>query len=507
MRAPIYYALTPFLLGLTANSVIEYGYGSLLIGIICILCGINKGRRKNRITADRTIITALVLGGVLNIWLYIDFVTEIKEGIGNKYLDLPAREVECSIELSYVSNQFGKYGDYVYFKGVIEKVPEIRKDLINKTVKGMFKSNKNSIIIGKEDVITVKGIIEYNNINKLRLLKKNINYKIYYITKIIVERKSNINKIRSYIFESITHDKNTAKEYQGFVCAFLFGEKRFMTERQELLYRNIGTMHIFAVSGLHIGIAFFVLHHFLKSFLFRKKFYLPLTLLMLFCYVTLVGFPPSACRAYLMVLFWQISNMLCRKSNSFSVVGWTAFLLLLLDHSLLYSVGFQLSFTVVLSILWTLPKQTKKQSFLTLFKTSFLVSYASFFSSIILILDNFNQINPLSIIVNGLLMPFIVIIFILTLLYLITSLLYPNAFISNLTESIYLFIEHYSDFFNAIKFTHFHFPSDYYIHDSSHLIIPLMLVLTRGLFRNLWQKLAFMPFVSAIPILVNSFFN
>ena len=63
--------------------------------------------------------------------LYLDFVTEIKEGIGNKYLDLPAREVECSIELSHVSNQFGKYG-------------EMNKDWTASDAKGFIKITANA---------------------------------------------------------------------------------------------------------------------------------------------------------------------------------------------------------------------------------------------------------------------------------------------------------------------------------------------------------------------------
>ncbi len=507
MRAPIYYALTPFLLGITANSIIHSGYGSLLIGIISITVSITKGGIKKRPSFDRINILALGFGGVLNVWQYLGVVTEEKEVMESMHRNLPPREVECSIEIIDVKNQIGKYGEYVYFYGVIVKGPETRKDLVNKTVRGMYRDKIGDVFIEKADIIRVKGIIEYNKKDKMGVLQNSINYKMYYLNHVILERKHFLRRIKTYIQTTIRNDKNTAKEYHGFLCAFLLGEKKFMTERQIVLFRNIGTMHIFAVSGLHIGIAFLILYQCHKTFLKQKKFYLPLTLIMLFCYVSLTGFPPSACRAYVMVLFWQISIFLCRKSNPLSILGWTALILLLIDHNLLFAVGFQLSFTVVLAILWILPKQDKSKSFFTVFKISFLISYASFFSSIILIADNFKFINPLSIIVNSILMPFIVIVFIACILYLISLLLYPTEFFSNLTESGYLVIEYYSHLFYSIKYTHFHFPCDYYTHGAFHLIIPLMLVLTRDFFTTLWQKIAFLALMPTGILIVNSCFN
>ena len=119
MRAPIYYALTPFLLGITANSMIDYGYGSLLIGICGIVFSSTTGWINKRSSVDRINILALGFGGLLNVWLYIFEDTDRKEAAEIIYRSLPPREVECSVELVYVNNQFGRYGEYVYFKGII----------------------------------------------------------------------------------------------------------------------------------------------------------------------------------------------------------------------------------------------------------------------------------------------------------------------------------------------------------------------------------------------------
>ena len=100
----------------------------------------------------------------------------------------------------------------------------------------------------------------------------------------------------------------------------------------------------------------------------------------------------------------------------------------------------------------------------------------------------------------------ILIVFIVSLFYLVTILLYPTEFVATLTESTYLVIDHYSHFFNCIKLTHFSFPSDYDIIDAFHLIIPLMLVLTRGYLTTLWQKLSLLALLPASILIVNSIF-
>ena len=81
MRAPIYYALTPFLLGIAANSIIDSGYGALLIGICGLVFSIARGWINKRPSFDRVNILALGFGGILNIWLCIVVVTQEKEAI------------------------------------------------------------------------------------------------------------------------------------------------------------------------------------------------------------------------------------------------------------------------------------------------------------------------------------------------------------------------------------------------------------------------------------------
>ena len=149
MRAPIYYALTPFLLGITANSIINSGYGSFLIGIISIVLSITNGRIRKRPDFDKINILALSFGGILNIWLYHDTVAKENNGVQKIHQSLPPREVVCSIKLSAVRNHIGKYSEYLYLDGVIVNSPKTRRDLVNKTVSAMLRNNKCNIKVYK----------------------------------------------------------------------------------------------------------------------------------------------------------------------------------------------------------------------------------------------------------------------------------------------------------------------------------------------------------------------
>lgn len=63
--------------------------------------------------------------------------------------------------------------------------------------------------------------------------------------------------IRSSLFfelEQLTH----TSPYQGLILALTFGERKGIDEQEWQALRNSGLIHLVAISGLHIGIAFSV---------------------------------------------------------------------------------------------------------------------------------------------------------------------------------------------------------------------------------------------------------
>ena len=74
-------------------------------------------------------------------------------------------------------------------------------------------------------------------------------------------------------------------------------------------------------------------------------------LIILVLYLYVVEYPPSAVRALLMIISWQFSQLISKKQNSVSSLMLSCYVVLLHDPRSIMDIGFQLSYSVVLSIL------------------------------------------------------------------------------------------------------------------------------------------------------------
>ena len=112
-------------------------------------------------------------------------------------------------------------------------------------------------------------------------------------------------------------------------------------------FRNSGSIHILAVSGLHVGlIATDLLFRFSLLRLPRKTTDL-LTIAAVILYACLVGFRPSVFRASLMTVIYLISRIIERDRDLLNLLAFAALVLLLINPAQLWDIGFQLSFAAV----------------------------------------------------------------------------------------------------------------------------------------------------------------
>lgn len=142
--------------------------------------------------------------------------------------------------------------------------------------------------------------------------------------------------------------------------ALLLGYREFLDEDLVKSYSSAGAMHVLAVSGLHVGIIFFLLK-FSLSFLNRlKKGKYYFTLIILVClwfYAMMTGFSPSVLRATTMFSFILIGEKLInRRVSIYNTLAVSAIVLLLFNPFLVFEVGFQLSYLAVIGIVYIQPK-------------------------------------------------------------------------------------------------------------------------------------------------------
>lgn len=166
------------------------------------------------------------------------------------------------------------------------------------------------------------------------------------------------NHMRSAIIERMNHlfEQAGATDEGGLVVAMSMGDKRNISRDLRADYSASGAAHVLALSGLHIGIVFFVFR--LLSGGRRKSRLSGAGLLSeafiiaaIWVYVYVVGMPPSAVRAATMVSIYELMSLQHRDKISLNVIGATAFIMLLIRPCDIYNIGFQLSFAAVVSII------------------------------------------------------------------------------------------------------------------------------------------------------------
>lgn len=123
-------------------------------------------------------------------------------------------------------------------------------------------------------------------------------------------------------------------------------------------YSATGAMHILSVSGMHVGVVYIVMA-FLLGFLNRtqrqKVFKTVFIMLFLWAYAFLSGMSAAVIRATLMFSFVAIATCLERKSQIYNTIFMSMLVMLLYNPNFLYDVGFQLSYSAVLSIIFFQP--------------------------------------------------------------------------------------------------------------------------------------------------------
>lgn len=200
---------------------------------------------------------------------------------------------------------------------------------------------------------------------------------------------------------------------QAYFASLVFGDTSLMEAEQ---YRQVGLAglsHLFAVSGLHIAI----LYGFLKmvsKFFFKRNHWLPSVVLLsiLLLFISIIGFPVSAVRAFVFIAILSLSKLARRKYDLLNALLLAAFLVLAANPHQLFSAGFQLSFGAVASIHFIYPAVKRRMPSDHAAVKAFAVSLAVQIGIAPLILYHFNYISLISIFANvpavlfiGLLLP------------------------------------------------------------------------------------------------------
>ena len=139
----------------------------------------------------------------------------------------------------------------------------------------------------------------------------------------------------------------------------LLGKRSDLPTETLDIFRNSGTFHVLAVSGLHVGLVAMFCYFGFSRLRFPQKVVCLLTIAAVLIYACLIGFRPSVFRASLMAILFLFATLIDRDADLFNLLGFAALVLLLLNPLQVWDVGFQLSFVAVASIVYFVPKMEK----------------------------------------------------------------------------------------------------------------------------------------------------
>ena len=147
-------------------------------------------------------------------------------------------------------------------------------------------------------------------------------------------------------------------EVLSIMNALLLGQRQTIDKTIYNNYVNSGTIHILAVSGLHVGILLWILNFVFSPLLYLKygHFIRPFILVsILWSFAVVAGLSPSVTRAVTMFSIISIAMHLKRPTNIYNTLVISAFVILLFEPTFLFSVGFQMSYLAVLGIVSVQP--------------------------------------------------------------------------------------------------------------------------------------------------------
>ncbi|MGV3640380.1 MAG: ComEC/Rec2 family competence protein [Adhaeribacter sp.] len=165
-------------------------------------------------------------------------------------------------------------------------------------------------------------------------------------------------RARDYLDRQLRRYLPSERDY-GVATALVLGIKDYLPDDLKATYAQTGTMHVLAVSGLHVALLFYVLQLLTSRWGQGRSGRLAAFALLMavtWFYAFITALSASVLRAVLMFSFMQAAKAFRLPSNIYNTLAAAAFGLLVYDPYLLVDVGFQLSFLAVYGIVYAQPR-------------------------------------------------------------------------------------------------------------------------------------------------------
>ena len=152
---------------------------------------------------------------------------------------------------------------------------------------------------------------------------------------------------REWMQRILSRDIENSPDVVGLICGTALGLRHQTRDDIEEPFQQTGTLHLFAVAGLHVGIVARLLWTVAMVLRLPRKTATALIIPLLFFYAAITGLHTASVRAAVMSALLLGGIFFDRKVLALNSLAAAAFLILLFDSNQLFTSGFQLSFAVV----------------------------------------------------------------------------------------------------------------------------------------------------------------
>ena len=234
--------------------------------------------------------------------------------------------------------------------------------------------------------------------------------------------------------------------------AILLGDNTRIKKDLKDKIRYIGLSHIFAMSGLHIGLVIVIFYFIFKKTVKNKRLIEILLLISITLYYLSVKESPSFTRAYIMAVVYLLGKLFYEKIDLRKTLFVSAIISILINPIAIFSVSFQLSYGAMIAITYIFPYVRKIN-----YKKFKILDYILFTSTIQIFLIPitvyyFSTVQVLSLISNLIFLPLASFYITINYIALFLENFYLSFLLKPIIEILYKILIYLIDLFSELLY-------------------------------------------------------
>ena len=320
---------------------------------------------------------------------------------------------------------------------------------------------------GRIKVLKINNKYPLKNIYGKLGYKENGKYEGYFLVKSIKEYENiyfveledvKSTKIKDSFLEKYLQtlfnrtEENYSYGIRNINRAILLGDNTRIKKDLKDKIRYIGLSHIFAMSGLHIGLVIAIFYFIFKKTVKNKRLIEILLLISITLYYLSVKESPSFTRAYIMAVVYLLGKLFYEKVDLRKTLFVSAIISILINPIAIFSVSFQLSYGAMIAITYIFPYVRKIN-----YKKFKILDYILFTSTIQIFLIPitvyyFSTVQVLSLISNLIFLPLASFYITINYIALFLENFYLSFLLKPIIEILYKILIYLIDLFSELLY-------------------------------------------------------